>query len=401
MLHVDSRRGTDPGSGSIAGCGLIAKMVGSGRANTRGALVQATGLSRSTVSQRLDILLDAQLLYETLGRMESGGRPTKVLALNPEFGVVIAVDVGEDHARVAISDLRPQVLIERAVELRLTDGPERILGQITDHALGLLAELGCATSSLVGIGLALPAPVDFARGQVVGFSVLSGWDGFDVPGWFAQQFDVLVLAENDVNLLALAEHRQAWPDADSLFFVKAGTGIGSGILTGGDLYRGSQGAAGDIGHMRLDGHGDPLCRCGNLGCVEALTAGWALVRDLKLSGFAVETAADVVTLAMAGEPEAIQRLRTAGRMLGRAVAQATSLLNPAVIVLGGALSRSGDPLLAGVREMVYQRSLPLATRDLVIATTALAKDAGVLGAAHLVVENWLQPETIERLLVAG
>jgi predicted NBD/HSP70 family sugar kinase len=202
-------------------------------------------------------------------------------------------------------------------------------------------------------------------------------------------------------VLALAEHRQAWPDADSLFFVKAGTGIGSGILSGGQLYRGSQGAAGDIGHMRLDGHGDPLCRCGNLGCVEALAAGWALVRDLKLSGFAVETAVDVVTLASAGEPEAIQRLRTAGRMLGLAVAQATSLLNPAVIVLGGALSRSGDPLLAGVREMVYQRSLPLATRELVIATTALATDAGVLGATHLVVENWLQLETIERLLVSG
>jgi predicted NBD/HSP70 family sugar kinase len=376
-------------------------MVASGRANTRAALVQATGLSRSTVSQRLDTLLDAQLLYETLGRMGSGGRPTKVLALNPEFGVVIAVDVGEDHARIAITDLRPHVLIERTAELRLTDGPERILGQIHDHALELLAELGCPTSSMLGIGLALPAPVDFARGQVVGFSVLSGWDGFDIPGWFAQHVEVVVLAENDVNLLALAEHRQAWPDADSLFFVKAGTGIGSGILTGGHLYRGSQGAAGDIGHMRLEGHGDPLCRCGNLGCVEALAAGWALVRDLKLAGFAVETAADVVTLATAGEPEAVQRLRTAGRMLGRAVAQATSLLNPAVIVLGGALSRSGDPLLAGVREMVYQRSLPLATRDLVIATTALAKDAGVLGAAHLVVENWLQPETIERLLVAG
>jgi predicted NBD/HSP70 family sugar kinase len=251
---------------------------------------------------------------------------------------------------------------------------------------------------VLGVGLALPAPVDFAHGKVVGFSVLSGWDGFDIPGWFAGRLDVPVLADNDVNLLALAEHRLVWPDASSLFFVKAGNGIGSGILAGADLYRGAQGAAGDIGHIQLDGHGDPLCRCGNVGCVEALAAGWALVRDLRRAGFPVETSADVVALAAAGEPQAIQRLRAAGRMLGEAVAHATSLLNPAVIVIGGGLSKAGDPLLAGVREMVYQRSLPLATRELQIAATALGEQAGVLGAAYLVTESWLRPESIERIL---
>jgi predicted NBD/HSP70 family sugar kinase len=389
------------GSPSAADCALITTLVASRRATTRAALALATGLSRSTVSQRLDTLFAADLLYEAEESQQSGGRPAKVLALNREFGVVIGVDVGEDHARVAVLDLHPKVLVERAVEVSLSDGPDHLLKQINDEAHALLAELGRPTSSVLGIGLALPAPVDFARGRVVGFSVLSGWDGFDIAGWFARHLDVPVLADNDVNLLALAEHRQLWPDADSLFFVKAGTGIGSGILNGGALYRGAQGAAGDIGHIQLDGHGDPLCRCGNVGCVEALAAGWALVRDLKGSGFPVESAADVVALAVAGEPEALQRVRAAGRILGRAVAQATSLLNPAVIVIGGALAQAGDPVLAGVREMVYQRSLPLATRELQIATTGLAELAGVLGAAHLVVDSWLEPAALERMLAGG
>lgn len=398
---MSGRRGTEPGSGSVSDCGLITALVASHQARTRAALVQATSLSRSTVSQRLDTLFTAGLLHEAEESLQSGGRPAKVLALNRDFGVVIGVDIGEDHARVAILDLHPRVLVERAEKVRLSDGPERLLGQINDLAHALLDELGRPASSVLGIGLALPAPVDFAHGRVVGFSVLSGWDGFDIAGWLAAHFDVPILADNDVNLLALAEHRQVWPDADSLFFVKAGTGIGSGILNMGTLYRGAQGAAGDIGHIQLDGHGDPPCRCGNIGCVEALAAGWALVRDLKRSGFAVESAADVVALAVAGEPEALQRLRAAGRMIGRAVAQATSLLNPAVIVVGGALARAGDPFLAGVKEMVYQRSLPLATRELQIATTGLAEHAGVIGAAHLVVDSWLQPASIERMLAEG
>lgn len=388
----------DADAGSLSGAGLIVALAASGVARTRGALVEATGLSRSTVSHRLDALLASELLYESPERLASGGRPAKLLALNRRFGVVVAVDVGEDHARVAICDLRPRVLAEGSVELRLGDGPERILTTINEHVHLLLEKLELRASDVLGIGLALPAPVDFQLGRVVGFSILTGWEAFDIPAWYAQHFDAPVLVDNDVNLLALAEQRELWPQADSLFYVKAGTGIGSGIITGRQLFRGAQGAAGDIGHTRLDGHGDPLCRCGNVGCVEALAAGWSLVHDLQQSGFAVDTAADVVALALAGEAAAVQRIRAAGRVLGKAVANATSLLNPAVIVIGGALARAGDPLLAGVRELVYQRSLPLATRSLQIVTTGLDEHAGVLGAAHLVVDRWLEPESIERML---
>ncbi|MFC0505319.1 ROK family transcriptional regulator [Micromonospora costi] len=383
---------------AASGVGDVVALIASGRARTRAALVQIMGLSRSTISQRLDVLFNAGLVHESTETLQSGGRPAKTLVLNKDFGVIAAVDIGEQHVRVALTDMSPTVLVERTAELDIHTGPETVLQSITSHIKALFAEIDRPTTDLLGIGLGLPAPVDFAASRVVGFSVLTGWDGFDIAGWFARDFDAPVLADNDVNLLALAEHRRNWPTCDYLFYVKAGNGIGSGIVTRGLMYRGAQGAAGDIGHTAVRGHGDPLCRCGNAGCVEALAAGWALVRDLRAAGFGVNNAADVVALAERGQPEAIRELRKAGRILGEAIANATSLLNPGVIVVGGVLSLAGDYLLAGVREVVYQRTLPLATRQLQITGEHLDERGGVLGATQLVLDNALEPTNIERML---
>ncbi|MDT4891549.1 MAG: hypothetical protein QOE97_584 [Pseudonocardiales bacterium] len=381
-----------------SGAGDIVALIAAGRARTRTELAQVTGLSRSTIGQRLEALFSIGLIRESRETLQSGGRPAKALVVNRGFGVVAAVDIGEDHVRIALTDLRPIVLAEHTAELDIHTGPDAVLTRITTQITALLNELDRPASDLLGIGLGLPAPVDFAARRVVGFSVLTGWDGFDIPGWFAKDFSAPVLADNDVNLLALAEQRHNWPDTDYLFYVKAGKGIGSGIVTRGAMYRGAQGAAGDIGHTKLSGHGDPLCRCGNVGCVEALAAGWALVRDLRADGFDVENAADVVALAERGRPEAIRHVREAGRLLGEAVANATSLLNPGVIVVGGVLSQAGDYLLAGVREVVYQRALPLATRQLRITSEHLDEHGGILGAAQLVLDHVLEPASVDKML---
>jgi predicted NBD/HSP70 family sugar kinase len=381
------------------GVGDIVGLIASGQARTRASLAHVSGLSRSTVGQRLDVLFAAGLVTEASETLQSGGRPARALLLNKAFRVVAAVDLGEDHVRVALTDLTPTTLAERTAEVDIHAGPDVVLSSITDLIHALLADVNRPPSDLLGIGLGLPAPVDFAARQVVGYSVLTGWDGFDIPAWFARDFDAAVLADNDVNLLALAEHRRNWPDCDYLFYVKAGNGIGSGIVTHGTMYRGAQGAAGDIGHTRLSGEGGPLCRCGNVGCVEAYAAGWALVRDLQLAGFDVHNAADVVALAQRHEPQAIRKLRDAGRSLGEAIASATSLLNPGVIVIGGVLTLAGDYLLAGVREVVYQRALPLATRELQLTAEHLDEHGGVLGGAQLVLDHAMEPANIEKLLV--
>jgi predicted NBD/HSP70 family sugar kinase len=258
----------------------------------------------------------------------------------------------------------------------------------------VLKRAGRKTTDVLGIGLSLPAPVDHEGGRVVGPSVMRQWDNFDIRGWLEQALGIDALIDNDVNLMALSEHRRFWPTADHFFFVKAGTGIGSGIVTRGQVYRGGRGASGDIGHIQFDAPQAPLCRCGKLGCVEARAAGWAIARDLRALGFEGQTARDVMALLDRGRPECIQRIREAGRVLGEVLADVVSILNPTTIVIGGTLSQAGEHLIAGIRELIYQRCLPLAIEGLAIHTARSDDRAGILGAAQLVIDAKLQPAAI-------
>ena len=131
-----------------------------------------------------------------------------------------------------------------------------------------------------GIGIGVPAPVAFSRGEPVAPPMMPGWDGFSIPGWFSRHYDAPVLVDNDVNIMALGEHWTHWRDCEHLLYVKIGTGIGCGIVSDRRIHRGAQGAAGDIGHVRLAGHDDVVCRCGNVGCLEAVAGGRALAARL-------------------------------------------------------------------------------------------------------------------------
>ena len=168
------------------------------------------------------------------------------------------------------------------------------------------------------------------------------------------------------------------------------------------LFRGADGAAGDIGHIQLMGEGNKLCRCGKLGCVEAFASGWAIARDLRELGFEAQTARDVVGLVQKNIPEAVQLVRKAGRVIGEVVADLVSVLNPDHIMIGGMLADTGDHLLSGVKEMVYQRCLPLATRNLSLSTCSYDPKAGLHGSALLVREAAFSsanaPGTVSRLL---
>ncbi|MBD7918682.1 ROK family protein [Cellulomonas sp. Sa3CUA2] len=383
-----------------AGPGHVLQLVASGTARTRAAIANATGLSRPTVAQRLESLFAAGLVRESAETESSGGRPAKVLTFQASAAVVLCVDIGEARTRVAVADLVAGILAEEVVAVPVAAGPEALLRRVVATARALLDEPEVPHAPLAAVGVGLPAPVDFATGRPVGWSVMAGWDGYDVRAHLGGVFDVPVVVDNDVNLLTLAEHRTRWPDERHLFYVKAGTGIGSGIVSDGRVNRGALGAAGDIGHARLSGYGDPACRCGNAGCLEALAGGWALARDLSGDGSAgeIREARDVLTLVRRGNDDAVRRLRDAGRTLGEAVAYATSLLNPRVIVIGGMLAATGDHLIAGVREVVYQRSLPLATRELTITTTQLDHHGGVIGAAYLAADSVLDPATVDRAL---
>ncbi|WNI27578.1 ROK family transcriptional regulator [Streptomyces sp. ITFR-6] len=384
------------------GPGRILELITTGQARTRSGIARLTGLSRSTVSQRLDVLFEADLVREGDVSTSSRGRPSRSIQLNGTAGIVIAVDIGESRTRVAVTDLHAGVLADRVEPLAVSEGPRALLDKVTATVHDLIEEARTEDKPVAGIGFGLPAPVDYEAGRVLGWSIMSGWDNYDIRGHLREAWQVPILIDNDVNLLTLAEHRRFWSDRQNLLYIKAGTGVGSGMVIGGHIHRGAQGAAGDIGHAHVSGFGDPQCRCGNQGCLESLVGGWALTRDLRDGrDSAGDDARHVVDRVRHGDSRAIAALRTAGRVLGESVAHATSLLNPDVIVLGGILGATGDHLMAGVREVVYQRSLPLATRQLQIVPTRYKSHAGITGAALLVRDHVLSPTALDAALATG
>jgi predicted NBD/HSP70 family sugar kinase len=324
-----------------------------------------------------------------------------VLAFNNLAGVVLAADLGATHSRLAVSDLAGVPLAEVALDMDIAAGPEAVLGWVDGRLGELLREAERTPADVRGIGIGVPGPVAFATGRPVNPPIMPGWDGFSVPGWFADRYDAPVLVDNDVNIMALGEHWSLWRDTDHLLFIKIGTGIGCGIVAGRLIHRGAQGAAGDIGHIRVPGNEEVLCRCGNVGCLEAVAGGRALARRLEEEGRPAANSRDVVRLVRAGDPVATRMVREAGRALGQVLAGSVNFFNPSVIVIGGDLGQAHEQLLAGMREVIFERSLPLATRHLRTEPSRLGDRAGVVGAAIMVIEHVLAPDVVDRALQAG
>jgi glucokinase-like ROK family protein len=245
---------------------------------------------------------------------------------------------------------------------------------------------------------------------------MPGWDGYRVRARLAERFDVPVWVDNDVNLMALGELRVgAARGQRDVLFVKIGTGIGAGLISSGRLHRGAQGAAGDIGHIPVAASSGVVCRCGKVGCLEALAGGAALSREGKaaaeegrspylrqvLSGGSPITAADVATAAQHGDPVAVELLGRSGQLVGETVATLVNFFNPSLILLGGGVASAGDMILASVRETVYRRSLPLATRQLRIDRATLSPDPSLSGAAHMVLDELFSRQRLGRWLPVG
>ncbi|MEU9915004.1 MULTISPECIES: ROK family protein [unclassified Streptomyces] len=394
---------TGRGQGSA---GDLLELVRSGRAITRGALQQATGLSRATVGQRLDRLFRAGWLREGAGGpVDSplGGRPSITLEFDDAHAVVLAADLDTRHARAAVVSLTGELLAEHSGTLVIEDGPDVVLGELGRWFAELLEKAGHRADEVCGIGLAVPGPVDSESGRVVQPPMMPGWDGYDIRGRLARSFTehtgaapVPVLVDNDANLMAYGEQRTSCPDCSAFVLVKVSTGIGAGVVVGGSIFRGIDGGAGDIGHIRVGA--DALCRCGSRGCLAAVASGGAVARRLAEAGVPAASGADVRDLLTAGHPEAAALAREAGRQVGDVLATVVTLLNPGVLMIAGDLA--GTAFLTGVRELLYQRALPRSTAHLDVVTSRLGERAGLVGAGALVVEHLYAPERVEERLAA-
>ncbi|GAA4242233.1 ROK family transcriptional regulator [Actinomadura meridiana] len=368
--------------GRPSGSGDLLRLIREHGVATRAELGRVAGLSRPAVAARVADLVARGLVVERADGPSTGGRPPARLEFNAAGGTVLVANLGQSRGQLAVCDLAGTVLAH-AEGPPPEASPEQTLPRLLDEWTSLLASADIDGATVRGVGLGVPDAVEHAAGR---------WNGVEVGPPTAARFGVPAHLDNEVNAAALGEH-QAHPGVDDLLFVKVSTGIGAGLISGGRIQRGALGAAGEIGHVRIPpGTGaaaDTPCRCGNTGCVEALAGGGALLarspaRDLP----------ELVALARSGDPGTIALLREAGRRIGEVVATAVNLLNPAVVVLGGDLVGADEPLIAGLREVVYQRSTTLATRSLRIEPSRLGERAGLAGCAAMVLDRVLAPEAI-------
>jgi predicted NBD/HSP70 family sugar kinase len=378
--------------------GELFQLFRDGRPRTRAQLSVLTGLSRSTIVSRVGDLLDLGLLATVGDAVSSGGRPPSQIALNPRAGVIMAADLGASHGTIALTDLAGDILVRRSEAVAIDTGPAAVLAWLAEACRSMLTELGRAESDLLGIGIGVPGPVEFPAGRPSNPPIMPGWDGFDIPARVGREFDVPILVDNDVNLMALGEWAANPRAPGNLLFVKIGTGIGAGVIAGGRLQRGAQGTAGDIGHISIARAPDIECRCGNTGCLEAIASGPAIASALRASGVDVRTGHDVVSQATRGSIPATQAIRQAGRDIGEVLAGCVSLMNPSLIAVGGSLASAGEHLLAGIREVVYARALPLASEHLTISQSRAGDEAAVLGASSLAIDELLSPQRIDQML---
>jgi predicted NBD/HSP70 family sugar kinase len=379
--------------------GEILELIRSGRVTTRRELQDLTGLSRSTVALRLAPLIANGYVRARVRRSGSAGRPANALSFDETGKLVLAADLGATHGRYALTDAAGTVLAESAGSLSIGSPPQAVLRSVIRRFRDLLRRADRPVSQLAGIGIGVPGPVDYARGRPVQPPIMPGWHDYPVAAELSGAFDCPAFVDNDANIMGLGEMRTHYRSEASLLFVKVSTGIGAGVILSGRPQHGVTGAAGDIGHIRI---AHPVagrrCACGASGCLAAHASGAALARQLSDAGLPASSSLDVVRLVHEGHPDAISAVRTAGLLLGEVLSTAIALLNPSVLVLGGDLVLTHEHFLVSVRQAIYERTVPLATRDLTIAGSQLGVRAGTEGARHMVVDEVFSAEAVDARL---
>jgi glucokinase-like ROK family protein len=376
----------------------LLKLLRDGGRRSRAELGEAVGLSKSKVAVELDRLVELGLVAGQGLAASRGGRRSHLVGLAEHIRFV-GIDIGATSIDVAVTDGELRLISHVSEPSDVRQGPKAVLQQALDLLDKLRAE-GAAVE-IHGLGVGVPGPVSQREGAPVVPPIMPGWNRFPVRDTLAAAVGAPVMVDNDVNIMALGEqHAGTARSVENFLFVKIGTGIGCGIVLEGQVYRGADGSAGDIGHIRIEDAG-PTCTCGNDGCLEAFFGGAALARDAeiaartgrselladRLSQAGVLSAVDVGTAAGAGDAAAVALVRGGGRRLGLALATLVSFFNPGLVVIGGGVAGLGHPLLAEIRSVVYRRSLPLATGNLPIVLSELGGTAGVIGAARLVSDS--------------
>lgn len=380
----------------------LLRLLRDGGPRSRAELGDRVDLSRSKLAVEVDRLLETGLVVADGLAASRGGRRSHNIRLAPGLRF-LGVDIGATSIDVAVTNPELEILGHLNQPMDVREGPVAVFDQV----LAMVAKLrdSGVAEGFDGAGIGVPGPVRFPEGVPVAPPIMPGWDGFPVREALSQELGCPVMVDNDVNLMAMGEMQAGVARSVRDFFcVKIGTGIGCGIVVGGDVHRGTTGSAGDIGHIQVEPDGRQ-CACGNRGCLEAYFGGAALARDAEAAareGRSPELArlledngrlgaADIATAASAGDGTSLDLIRDGGARVGQVIAGLVSFFNPGLVVIGGGVTGLGHTLLASIRTQVYRQSLPLATGNLPIVLGELGQVAGVTGAARLTSDHLFSP----------
>jgi glucokinase-like ROK family protein len=387
---------------------LVLNTLRSAPTASRPEVVRRTALGRAIVTKQIDLALELNFLSEGDIGESTGGRAPRLLEFNNAQGYLLVAELGATGMTLAKSDLAGNIIDSIYTPIDIAIGPHQVLIEVEKY----FDKLSQGTKlPLWGIGVGLPGPVEFATGVLMSPPIMPGWDKYPLRERFEEKYEVPVWIDNEVNLMALGD---ATINADikhlESLYIKIGTGIGAGIISGNKLHRGAQGSAGDIGHIAISEPSEIVCRCGNVGCLEAVAGGAALARDARdavaagksvflaerLKQNKVLTAQDVTEGARNGDAWSVDAINKAGRQIGRVLATIINFYNPSLVVIGGGVASAGDLLLAAIRESVYRRSLPLATRDLEIRLGNIEERPGLRGASEMVMRQLFAPDILNQ-----
>jgi predicted NBD/HSP70 family sugar kinase len=378
--------------------GEVFAVIRDHRAVTRAEIGRITGLSRTAVTARVAALESSGLVIEPVQAASTGGRPAAQLMFNVDAGVVFSAAIGRSRTQLALCNLAGDILVTTDIDQEPGIGPDELMPDLVKRLDALLDDSGRRGARIFGVGLSLPGTVDQQSGASLDAPNMSGWDGVPLTPYFRSLTDAPVLMDNDANVIALAERRGGFGEFDDMLVVKASTGLGAGIIMGGQLQRGAVQAAGEFGHSKTPAAAGVACRCGDTGCLEAIAGGWALVRDLQHGGHPVGHLRDVVALAHSGDAEARRMIRESGRHIGEVLAAAVNLLNPAVLVVAGDMVGAYDVFVAGLRETLYGNATALATRTLQIVPSTYRERASMVGCAITALDHVLSPGAVDAAL---
>jgi glucokinase-like ROK family protein len=359
---------------------------------SRTGLSEKMGLTRAAVTGIVNDLITNGIILETENRATSSGRPPVVLEINPDLGLVAAIDMGARHLSVALGDFSARILEETETAFRIESGPAECLQQADCILKELIQKRGLSTTDLAAIGMGVPGPVIADKGTVMAPPIMPGWDRYPIRSALENKWGTAVTLNNDAELGALGEWAYgAGRGEKNLAFIKVGSGIGAGLIINQQIYVGTTGSAGEIGHLTVDENGPP-CACGNHGCLEAFAGGHAIAyqaRNLAASGKRTLlseididsiTARDVGEAARRGDLAAQAILKRSGTFIGIAIAGLINLINPSTVVIGGGVAQVGDLLTGPIRQAVHERSLRASEHSVRITAAMLGRRSSLIGA---------------------